>query len=180
MSLTLDEPESTDLAEEDIHDVLRNRRRRLVIDTLHELGGPVSVRDLSERIGAAESNQDPPPRNVKQSVYVSLLQTHLPKLDELGIIEYESNGKTVQVADGMADVSVYLETVPKYGLSWSEFYTAVSILGLLTVFGAELGTPIISAIPTTTWAYGFFGLIVISGVYQTVQQGGSIITRLRG
>lgn len=178
MSLTLDGHETPGLEEEEIHDVLRNRRRRLVIDTLQRVGGTISVRDLSEQIGATESNQEPPPRKVKQSVYVSLLQTHLPKLDELGIIDYDSNGKTVQVADAMEDVSVYLETVPRYGISWSEFYTAVSVLGILTVVGAQYGTPVLATVQPITWAYGFFVLLAASGVYQTIDQGSSFVHRL--
>lgn len=177
MSRSVETGPNEKLDEEAIHNVLRNRRRRLVLDILTENGGTVSVRELSERIGAIESDQDPPPRNVKQSVYVSLLQTHLPKLDDLDIVEYENEGKTVRVDSGLDAVSVYLETVPKYGLSRSEYYAALALLGLLTVVGSMLDTPVISLIRPELWALGFLAFTFASGVFHTYRQGSSIVHR---
>lgn len=178
MGLSSSTPSSLDISEEDIHDVLRNRRRRLVIDILKEADSPVSVRELSEQIGAVESGSDPPPRNIKQSVYVSLLQTHLPKLDELNIINYEPDGKTVAVEGGLGEVSIYMETVPKYGITRSEYYAAVSLLGLLTILGAELGVPGLASISSMTWAYGFLLLGFISSLYHSYRQGSTVLHRL--
>lgn len=178
MSRSIAKPPSEDLEAEDIHDVLSNRRRRLVMGVLQE-EGQASVRELSERIGAIESGENPPPRKVKQSVYVSLLQTHLPKLDELGIVDYQSQGKTVSLSGGFDDIAVFMETVPKYGISWSEYYTALSFLGLLTLVGAEVGTPVLTAVPGEVWAGGFFLALLASGVYHTARQGSSIVHRLR-
>lgn len=139
----------------------------------------MSVRELSERIGATESGSDPPPRSVKQSVYVSLLQTHLPKLDELDIVEYDADRKVVSVDGGLDHVTVYMETVPKYGLSWSEYYAAVSVLGVLTLVAAEFGVPVIGALSGVAWAYGFFLLVLVSAGYQTYRQGSSIFHRIQ-
>lgn len=166
------------LSDEEIHDVLRNKRRRLVIDILQSENEPVSVRELSEEIGSVESDSNPPPRNIKQSVYVSLLQTHLPKLDELGIIDYESNGKMVSVDGGLQDVTFFMETIPKYGISRIEYYAALGVLGVLTTFAAQIGAPVISAFTPLTWAYGFFLLIFVSGLYHLYQQGNSILHRI--
>ena len=76
-----------DLAAVDIHDVLSNERRRMVLSILHEEDTrSTTARDLSERIAEMETGQSPPPRNIRQSAYVSLHQTHLPKLDELEVL----------------------------------------------------------------------------------------------
>ena len=176
--MSLQRPSTDDLETEEIHDVLRNHRRRLVLDILQAADDPVSVRELSERIGAIEADQDPPPRNVRQSVYVSLLQTHLPKLDELGIVDYEPEGRSVSVGEGLREVAIFLETVPKYGLSRSEYYAAVSLLGALTMAAADLGTPVITAVSASTWAYAFLALIFASGLYHTYVQGSSLLQRL--
>lgn len=180
MSQNLRRSAPTDLEEEEIHDVLRNRRRRLVIDILQDSDGPVSVRDLSEEIGAIESGRDPPPRNVKQSVYVSLLQTHLPKLDSLGIVDYESDGKMVSVQGRMDDVTVYMEAVPKYGISRTEYYAALFLLGLLSVFGSELGAPLLASVSGAVWAYAFFILGLASAIYHIYRQGSTVFHRLLG
>lgn len=180
MSRTAAPQSPTDLSEEDIHDVLRNQRRRLVIDILQESDGPVSVRELSEEIGAFESGMNPPPRKIKQSVYVSLLQTHLPKLDDLGIVDYQSEGKMVTVGGELEDVTVYMETVPKYGISRSEYYGALSLLGILTVFAAEVGVPVLASVSSVTLAYGVFFIVLASSIYHTYRQGSTVFHRLLG
>ncbi len=53
--------------------------------------------DLAEEIAAAETGERPPPRNKRQSVYVTLHQTHLPKLAHHDVVDYDSERKTVTV-----------------------------------------------------------------------------------
>lgn len=169
-----------DLAAVDIHDVLSNERRRMVLSILHEVdGGSTTARDLSERIAEMETGQSPPPRNIRQSAYVSLHQTHLPKLDELGIIDYDESAKVVTLTEGAKQVSVYMETVPRYGISWSEYYIGVSATGLLLVVAAWIGTPVLATLGAATWAALVLVLIGVSATYQTIQQGSSIFHRLR-
>jgi len=83
----------THLNEKQIHNVLRNDRRRQVLKQLQQSVGQLSVRELSEAIAEAETGKSPPPRNIRDSVYNALNQTHLPKLDSLGIIKYNSRKK---------------------------------------------------------------------------------------
>lgn len=172
------EPPS-ELASEDIHGVLSNKRRRYVIELLQENGGEMTARELSERIATAETGEDPPPRNKRQSAYVSLLQTHLPKLDDLDIVTYDSDSKQVTLEDSVDQVSIYLETVPKYGISWSELYMGLAILGFLTTVGADFGVPVLSVAPSLLWSTLFLGGIGVAALYQIYQQESSIIHRLR-
>lgn len=170
----------SELAATDIHDVLSNERRQLILEFLREAGGRLSARELSERIAEVETGESPPPRNIRQSAYVSLHQTHLPKLDELGIVDYDQSSKEVRLNDRAKQVSVYMETVPKYGLSYAEYYLAVSAIGLLLVIAAEVGVPVVSSVGTTTLAGAVFLLVMASATYQTIQQGSSLVHRLRG
>lgn len=163
----------------DIHDVLSNERRQMILSLLREEAETMTARELSERIAELETGESPPPRNIRQSAYVSLHQTHLPKLDELGIVDYDQSAKTVHLNERAKQVSVYMETVPKYGISWSEYYVGTAIVGLLLVLGAQIGVPFIADIGTVVWAVLLFILIGVSGVYQTVQQGSSLLHRLR-
>jgi hypothetical protein len=172
-------PDET-LSEGEIHDVLRNRRRRLVLERLQDAGGSESVRDLAERIASIESGETPPPRNVRQSVYVSLHQTHLPKLDELGIADYDSDEKVVTLADNADDVAVYMEVVPKYGLSWGEFYLGVSVLGLLTLVAASVGVPVLADVGAGPIGGLFLLLVGAAATYHVVRQESSLLHRVRG
>mgnify|MGYP000613317027 CR=1 FL=1 len=170
---------TADLEPVEIHDVLSNERRQMVIDRLREAGGTMSARDLSEHIAERETGESPPPRNIRQSAYVSLHQTHLPKLDDLDIIEYDESDKTVTLdEDASQAVGVYMETVPKYGISWSEYYLGVSVLGLLVVIAARIGAPGFSAVGAEVWAGAVFLLIAGSATYQTIEQGSSIVHRI--
>lgn len=168
-----------DLEAVEIHDVLSNERRKMVIDLLRETEGSMSARDLSEHIAERETGESPPPRNIRQSAYVSLHQTHLPKLDELGIIEYDESDKTVALDEAAsAEVSVYMETVPKYGISWSEYYLGVSVLGLLLVVATWVNVPLIASFDAAVWTSAVLAMIALSAVYQTVQQGSSLLHRV--
>ncbi|WP_302079978.1 DUF7344 domain-containing protein [Salinibaculum rarum] len=85
----------------DIFSILGNRRRVLLIRylSLFERQKEVEVRHLARVLGGIETGT--PPRNVVrddyESVYNGLLQTHLPTLDERGVIEYDEQHKTVTV-----------------------------------------------------------------------------------
>ncbi|MDS0294791.1 DUF7344 domain-containing protein [Halogeometricum luteum] len=165
------------LDQSDIHDVLRNDRRRHVIERLQSSEEAETVADLAEYIGAVESGESPPPRNVRQSVYVSLHQTHLPKLDELGIVTYDSDRKTVALAEAADEVTVYMEVVPKYGISWAEYYLGLGLLGLLSILGSGIGVPTLSAAGPAVLGGVFFLLLVVSSTYQLVDQRSSVFHR---
>lgn len=169
-------PDEAVLDEGDIHDILRNDRRRLAINSLQEApDDELTVRQLSEQVGALETGEDPPPRNKRQSVYVSLHQTHLPKLDKHGIVEYDDDEKIVRLRDRVKEVEVYMEVVPRYGLSWGEFYFGVALLGLLSLVAIQLGVPGTSAIGVTLLAGFFFILLMGSAAYHVFTQQDRII-----
>ncbi len=112
--MKLTEPETKrELDESQIHNVLRNERRRETIRYLRQAGDSLAVDDLAEHIATLETGETPPPRNVRKSVYVSLHQTHLPKLDDLGIVEYDQRSKELLLKDRAREVEVYMEVVPQ-------------------------------------------------------------------
>lgn len=112
----------------------------------------------------------PPPRSTRQSVYVSLYQTHLPKLDEFGIVAYDAADKQVTLTERVAEVAVYMEVVPRYGLSWGEFYFGLGLLGLLTTLAVLLGVPGIAPLGLTLVTSGFFVALMLAATYQVYTQ----------
>jgi hypothetical protein len=167
------------LKEATIHDVLRNTRRRLTLDCLQEASdGTMSVRELSERIATLETGEDPPPRNKRQSVYVSLHQTHLPKLDRLDVVTYD-DAREVRLDERIEEVRVFMEVVPKYGLSWGEYYLALAVLGGVTLVANTIGVPVIGAVPAWAVGLGFVLAVAVSAVYNVrSQEGGWPFSRL--
>jgi hypothetical protein len=163
----------------EIHDVLRNDRRRLVLQRLRDTEDHETVRDLAEYVAGVEAAETPPPRNVRQSVYVSLHQTHLPKLDELGIVEYDDDDKQVSLAEHAEEVTVYMEVVPKYGLSWGEYYLGLGLFGLLLLAAKALSVPVVSEVGALALAAGVVSLVVVSAAYHVGTQRTTVLERLR-
>lgn len=83
----------------DLFDLLKNRRRLLVIGylSLFEEGTLIEVRHLARVIRGIELEK--PPRQVSsddyESAYNGLIQTHLPKLAADDVVEYDDSRKTL-------------------------------------------------------------------------------------
>jgi hypothetical protein len=153
-----------DLPETEIHHILSNTRRRKALQYLGNNHGAISVRELSEEIAAAETGESPPPRDVRKAVYVSLHQTHLPKLDDKGIVSYDRNRKEVTLLESAKDIHLYMEVVTKYGITWVEFYRNLGVVSLVTVTAALAGVPGVSWVDPLLWAVLFIGVFATSTV----------------
>jgi len=83
----------------DSFNLLGNRRRVIVIVylSLVEKGARIEVRHLARVVRGIELEK--PPRQVSsgdyESAYNGLIQTHLPKLAEAGVINYDDSRKTL-------------------------------------------------------------------------------------
>ncbi|WP_170218359.1 DUF7344 domain-containing protein [Palaeococcus ferrophilus] len=103
--------------------ILGNERRMLLIEYLQSKEGKAELRDAVEFIAEKEGNTD---RKHRKSIYVSLIQTHIPKMEREGIISYHSGVVTlVKVPE---NVTVYMEMVKKNDISWSSFYIGMSLI----------------------------------------------------
>lgn len=156
----------TALSEADIHDILRNDRRRNVIKRLQEHGREISLRELSVHIAEIEAGESPPPSDVRNSVYVSLHQTHLPKLDKEGIVEYDNDQKTIVLQESARQVSLYMEVITQYGITWATYYRALGVLALFSVVLVSTDLPLVSVIDPPLCAAFFMLVIVVSTLYQ--------------
>jgi hypothetical protein len=156
------------LPESVVYEILANPRRRGTIRHLTETaaGRTVSLRDLATAIAAEETGQSPPPRSCRESVYNSLHQTHLPKLDELGIIEYDREGRAVSVRDSAREIDQYMELLTPSGHTWGEYYRTLGIASLVSIVASLAGVPVIRTVDPLLWASGFLVVFVLSTCYQ--------------
>ena len=89
----------------DAYKLLSNRRRLLTVKyiSLFDQECIIDVRQIARAIRSVET--DTPPRAIGtddyESAYNSLIQQHLPKLDEAGLIEYDDDRKTVTVNESL-------------------------------------------------------------------------------
>jgi len=160
---------SVNLSKSDIFQLLQNERRRYVIQYLRRNGGPVDLGELATQVAAWEYNCDCPDISKKQRkrVYTTLQQTHLPKLDDLGIVSYDPDAGTIDRTPQTDELTVYLEIVPGREFPWREYYLslgAVSLAILATLWGNIYP---FTAIPALVWATMLALVLTLSAAYQT-------------
>jgi len=126
------------LGEEEIHDILSNERRKRALELLKNRTDPVELRDLTDWIAGIESDVSPPPRSLRQSVYNSLHQNHLPKLDRHGVIDYDPQRKVVSLRSKARRVDLYMEVLTPYGITWSTYYRTLSVLSLMAIIADQM------------------------------------------
>lgn len=154
------------LPETDVHRLLSSPRRRVALEHLWRSRGVVTVRDLSEAIATAETGLDPAPRNLRESVYNSLHQTHLPTLHEHGLVLYDSDRKEVMVLDEARTLARYTSLVTPIGITWVEYYRALGIVGLVLVVCSLAGVPLLAAVDALVFASLALALFALTGAYQ--------------
>lgn len=149
------------LSSDEIFHILQTNRRRDTIRYLLEEDGPVKMRDVAEYVAARENETTVAKLSSteRQRVYIPLYQSHLPKLDEEGVIEYNQPRGIVHPTEQLDTFEPYikatedgassLESQASSGPTVKEYYaTAVaasaslllaSIAGVLTIPGLVLG-----------------------------------------
>lgn len=145
--LAPDKSESPDPAElplDVVFGILKNSRRRLVLRYLVETSSRTTLSDLAEYIAGIENDK---PRRALNSaerkrVYVALYQCHLPKMDDTGIIDFENNRGTVELADHAEQLCQYLDVEGDDSASnWPKYYLALAGVGSLIFIAQRLLVP---------------------------------------
>lgn len=147
---------------DDTFSVLSNRRRRKVLQFLkRDEGAAMTVRDLSELIAADENEttRNELNYNERKRVYTSLHQNHLPKMADLGLIDYDRTAGEVKLREYFNRLSVWLtfdETFPDESRSrgprstvWPLVYGVLAIAALGVAFGVSIGVPPFGAVSPT-------------------------------
>jgi hypothetical protein len=119
------------LDEETIFDILSNRRRRQVIYYLQEHGGQAPLREVANAVAGWE--EDEPSESVaekdRRRVYVSLYQSHVPRLTDAGLLEHDDSG-VIELTDRVRFLNPYLAPHSD-SPSWQIYYLAIGLLGIL-------------------------------------------------
>lgn len=86
---------------DDLFDVLSNARRRFVIACLATHSKPLAVADIATELTCWECKtpSDQIPEEHVQSRYVALYHVHVPKMADVGILEYNQERNTIALVD---------------------------------------------------------------------------------
>lgn len=108
-----------DLSLDEVFGVLSNQRRRLALRYLIDESDARSATlgELADHIASVENGKSlrSVSSNERKRVYVGLLQTHLPKMDRVGVIEFDEDRKTVEIDAAAEYVVGFLPESPAGG-----------------------------------------------------------------
>lgn len=157
----------SDLSTNETFEILKNRRRRAVLKYLDDVGGHATLDTIAEHVAAEENDIDTNQLSSQQRkrVYIGLYQVHLPKMDDLGIIEYDQDRGTVELGD-ISELRPYLYDEKGGVESRLRSLTATLVGGIVMV--GTLGTAPAAIDPTVLLALlGSVTLLAI-GLYPTI------------
>ncbi|KAA9396031.1 hypothetical protein Har1130_17025 [Haloarcula sp. CBA1130] len=119
-----------------IFEILKNSRRREVLHFLRERDEQVSLGELAEHVAAIENETttDALTSSERKRVYVGLYQCHLPKMDDIGVIDFNQDRGHITLTEKANDFEEYLDrSEEEEGEQWYQYYAAVSVLGAMVL-----------------------------------------------
>ncbi|KAB1193248.1 hypothetical protein GJR96_07230 [Haloferax sp. MBLA0076] len=160
--------EETGLPKDEIFDLMSNHRRRYTIHHCKQADGPVSLSDLAEQVAAWEKDKSISELGSaeRKTVYTSLQQTHLPRLERAGIVTYE-NGE-VELTNQTERLDIYLDIVPENSIPWGVYYLGLSFLSCLVVVGLWMDVLPTGAVPTLVYPTIIIAAFTVSAAYHAL------------
>jgi hypothetical protein len=175
-----DQPEDRP-SREALLEAVNNRRRRYALHYLQTYGGrePVDLADVSRQVAAWERGVgvDVISYEERKNVHTSLYQFHAPKLDEIGLIDYQKRRSTVRLTEHGENLTLVIDVDDeRFGVP--SYVPVLSGLSVTTVVGAWLGVPVISAVPNIAWAALVASAFVLTSVLLVRERNGEqVVTR---
>jgi hypothetical protein len=147
-------------------DVLSNKRRRFVVHYLkRQDGNRVSDSELAKQVASWESDKPVAELDYtdRKRVRNALRQFHLPKMDEMGFVEYDEREGTAALSPAASEEDFYVDVLPKRGIPWGLYYLGLSIVVSVILVGTVLSVPPFSLLPPEAWClFVSTGLLVSS------------------
>ncbi len=92
------------LTSDEIFDVLGNRQRRHVLSALLDCDETTTVTELAETTGSKTGGQP-------ERIEIGLVHSHLPRLEGVGIVEYDPETGVVKPTTAVTDLEPFFELV---------------------------------------------------------------------
>lgn len=174
--------------------LLQNERRRRALDYLRKQEGSVRMRDVVDHVAAAEHDTSPEAlrSDERKRVHIALYQSHLPKLDQAGVIDYDQDRGIISRTALAGQLDPYLEagaaestaTAPaasatestgtghpgsdltegaSTGDGWYRYYLALAGLSVLFLLGSvAVGSAAIPPAATAAAVVAAFGALAVA------------------
>lgn len=157
-----------ELSDDKIFHLLQVKRRRDALRYLQNHNGSAEMRDVTEQVAAWENNTTVTElsSNERQRVYISLYQSHLPKLDKEGVINYDQSRGNVTLTPLAEQLKPYLdvavddtvETTDNSATSnpestlWLKAYQYLTVIGFTVFLGLWANIPSFTVVGLQSWA----------------------------
>ena len=118
----------------EVFEILSNERRRFVLEYLEsEPTGEADLQTLVTAVAVRENETTPENLTAgeRKSVYVGLRQTHLPKMDEVGVVEFDKERGTVSLTTAARRAKQYLDVPRGPSVPASHALGSSGVCGLL-------------------------------------------------
>jgi hypothetical protein len=138
-------------SQDELFDVLSNRRRRYAVDV--------------EQVSYDE----------RKRVYTALQQSHLPMMDNAGVVEFDKNRGTVEATSALEDVEVYMDVVHGNEIPWSVYYLGLSGVAASLMAAVWAGAWPFSLFPDAAWGVAVVAMFAVSAVAHTYYARGQRI-----
>lgn len=166
----MSDAEAGRLSEDMAFTLLSNPRRRFVISYLSHHGSPVGIHELAEQIAAWENETDVDEltREDRKKAYISLYQTHIPKLEDAGIVTYDEDERLVALTDGADEVTRYM-TESREQRPWLRYYLLLGAAGGLVAGATAVDLPGFDALPDAYVAVGLSLAVLLLAGYHLLE-----------
>lgn len=138
---------SGELSRDEIFDLLSNSRRRYVISYLLDNPEGTTLQELARAIAAEENDCaiDDVTKKQQKRVYVSLHQTHVRRLSEVGVIDRDDD--RLLAGPRASELAPYFGQ-PEAKRPWHWYYLVVVLAGGVAFALAALDVVVFAAIDT--------------------------------
>lgn len=157
------ERRSSDFSRDEMLEVLSNQRRRFAMHYLKQRDGDrIGVSELADHVASWENDKEIEQlsHQERKRVRNALRQFHLPKMDDNGFVEYDSQRGTVALTERASRTNFYVDSLTGGDVPWGVYYLGLSVLSVVCLTGVTASVPPFNLASPLT--YGVFFVMALS------------------
>ncbi|GGI94094.1 hypothetical protein GCM10008995_00350 [Halobellus salinus] len=157
---------AAELSEDELFEVLSNRRRRFAMHLLKRESETVEIGDMAEQIAAWENGVDTAELtgSERKRVYTALQQSHLPKMERVGVVEFNKDRGVIEPTPALENVDLYMDVVEGREIPWSTYYLGLSTVGIALTAAVWVGAWPFALLPDAGWMLAIVVAFISSAV----------------
>ena len=155
----------TELTQDEIFELLSSSRRRFILYYLNREQRPVELGELASEIAAWENDTtvEQLTRQQRKRVYVSLYQTHIPKMEDAGLITYDAETGVLELARQPTQIRSILGD-EENDIPWQRYYLLLAAISFGIYIADLLDLWIFAQIPTVAIGIAIIAVFAVTAI----------------